>query len=456
MVECEYNSQCAWYEICAPDNRCRRQCQTNRDCRDGTVCTAMDDMRVCAWPADAGAPDAGAVDDSGVSLPRDSGTVDAGTTTETDAGGFDAGMTDSGMMVDAGPPDAGGMLDAGPTSVGPAPPPLLVAGDRFTCAVRASVLRCWGDNTFGQLGDMGGTFPSFPGTLSNIAAGPQHACVVTTNGLYCWGSNADGQLGNGTSGGSNSTPQRVGGLTAPTLAAGGAGHTCAIHADGSVSCWGANSAGQLGDGTIASRLVATSTQPLAAPAAQITARSTRTCVLLNDGRVQCWGSGYGSTPTLISGLTDIVEVRTGSTFTCARRSDGAVLCWGDNSYGQLGNNTMVPRSTPDVVNGIPPMIELGVGGGHICALTQDETVYCWGHNVVGQAGQNHLIFMGDKQLVPALVNGVTNATEIVAGERHTCVRLANDDLLCWGRNDYSQLGDPGSTTDSYMPVRVMW
>ena len=101
------------------------------------------------------------------------------------------------------------------------------------------------------------------------------------------------------------------------------------------------------------------------------------------------------------------------------------------------------------------MIELGVGANHVCALSQGGTVYCWGHNVVGQAGQNHLVFMGDTQLVPALVPGITSASEIVAGDQHTCVRLVDDDFLCWGRNNQGQLGD-GTMTDSYMPVRVMW
>ena len=135
----------------------------------------------------------------------------------------------------------------------------LAAGHNHTCALDgAGGVLCWGVNSSGQLGQPGPPFTghgypiraSVPVTLVSLTAGGEHTCGLTAAGAaYCWGSNSNGQLGNGTIGGTNSVAAPVsGGLTFVVLSAGGS-HTCGVTPDGSIFCWGDNFSGQLGDGT---------------------------------------------------------------------------------------------------------------------------------------------------------------------------------------------------------------
>ena len=142
----------------------------------------------------------------------------------------------------------------------------LATGNGHTCALDgAGGVLCWGYNSSGQLGSAGPppghgwpTRAAVPVVLVSLAAGGEHTCGLTAAGAaYCWGSNSHGQLGNGTIGGTNSVAAPVGGgLTFVVLSTGGA-HTCGVTPDGSIYCWGANASGQLGDGTLIDRSVPT-------------------------------------------------------------------------------------------------------------------------------------------------------------------------------------------------------
>jgi len=139
----------------------------------------------------------------------------------------------------------------------------LVAGPVHACALTpAGAAYCWGGNSAGQLGDSTITGGATPGpvlgglTFRLLSAGTAHTCGLTADGsAWCWGSNADGRLGAAAGAEScagvpcSTTPVAVaGGLRFVTISAGGA-HTCGIATDGVAYCWGANAAGQLGDGT---------------------------------------------------------------------------------------------------------------------------------------------------------------------------------------------------------------
>jgi alpha-tubulin suppressor-like RCC1 family protein len=134
----------------------------------------------------------------------------------------------------------------------------LATGSSHTCALDgAGGVLCWGNNSSGQLGSTGPpsghgwpTRAAVPVTLVSLAAGGAHTCGLTGAGAaYCWGSNSNGQLGNGTIGGMNIAAAPVsGGITFVSLSAGGA-HTCGVTPNGAIYCWGGNASGQLGDGT---------------------------------------------------------------------------------------------------------------------------------------------------------------------------------------------------------------
>ncbi len=130
----------------------------------------------------------------------------------------------------------------------------------------------------------------------------------------------------------------------------GAAHTCAILDDSSVSCWGLNDNGQLGDGTRVSSLEPQkASMPLGRESVEISAGSYHTCTLLDDGSIRCWGS---------------------------------------NSFGQLGDGTTIERTTPITVNLGSGVSAIGVSSGesHTCAVLTDNTVKCWGLNINGQLG----------------------------------------------------------------------
>ena len=186
----------------------------------------------------------------------------------------------------------------------------LAAGGYHTCALMDALqgggVKCWGYNTDGQLGD--GTFidsatpvdvvGSENDEVTALAAGGSHTCALTMGGgVKCWGSNHFGQLGDGTT---NWRPTPVlvlglpsGGVTA--IAAGGGGdHTCALMTGGGVKCWGANGAGQLGDGTPTDRTTPVDVFGLEnGGVTAIAAGGGHTCALMTGGGVKCWGSNYG-------------------------------------------------------------------------------------------------------------------------------------------------------------------
>jgi hypothetical protein len=145
-------------------------------------------------------------------------------------------------------------------------PPIVIAkeldvsaGDKHSCVVLRGALKCWGDNTSGQLGDGSNTsrgslapVTGMDAGVSAVAAGRAHTCAIQSGALYCWGANDSGQLGDNTNSSSN-VPNPVTGMGAGvTAVAAGSAHTCAVQR-GLLSCWGDNMSGQLGDGTTTAR-----------------------------------------------------------------------------------------------------------------------------------------------------------------------------------------------------------
>ncbi|MBK6534701.1 MAG: hypothetical protein IPF99_35675 [Deltaproteobacteria bacterium] len=191
-----------------------------------------------------------------------------------------------------------------------------------TCArLGNGTVRCWGDNSYGQLGD--GTTTSRPTPTSvtglsdvvEIAAGVRHFCARLLGGTL----NGYGQLGDGTMT-TRLTPTAVAGISGAAEITAADNHSCARLTDGTTRCWGNNLVGQLGDGTLS-------------------VRPTPSGVLGLSAVVEIVAAGYGRAPG------DSIPYR-----TCSRQRNGDVRCWGGNGYGQLGDGTSVNRSVPVLVS----------------------------------------------------------------------------------------------------------
>jgi alpha-tubulin suppressor-like RCC1 family protein len=257
----------------------------------------------------------------------------------------------------------------------------LAAGSDHTCALTAAGgVRCWGAGTLGQLGDATATTRNRAVDVEGLAtgvmaigAGAHHSCAATGAGAKCWGDNTWSQLADGTGGDGVATqknaPVDVMGLGAGVTAfAGGLDHTCAI-ASGAVLCWGRNRHGEIGDGTFMYRRTPVSVPALAAGVRAITAAEYHTCAVTVDRAAMCWGFnsngqlGIGSmtdqnAPTGVVGLDagvqhisagfDDLDVRS---HTCAV-SDASAMCWGSNLHSELGDGTRMTRTSPTPVLGL--------------------------------------------------------------------------------------------------------
>ncbi|MBK8050970.1 MAG: biotin transporter BioY [Anaerolineales bacterium] len=317
------------------------------------------------------------------------------------------------------------------------------AGDGHTCALTpAGGVKCWGLNDAGQLGD--GTqidrwtpvdVTGLITGVQSIAAGGNHTCALTTEGIVrCWGMNNAGQLGDGTNI-SRPTAADVAGLTGAKAVAAGWRHTCAVTAEDGVKCWGWNDAGQLGDGTNADRWTPVDVTGLASGIQAVAAGLHHTCALTITGGLKCWGANAAgqlgdstttdsSTPVDVTGLASgIQSVVAGAQHTCALTSDGGARCWGDNYFGQLGDGTTESRSAPVDVTGLANGIQaMAAGGPTTCALTTDGGVKCWGHNNFGQLGDNTT----DDRWTPVDVTGLAGGIQAIAAGGPTTCALTTD------------------------------
>lgn len=362
--------------------------------------------------------------------------------------------------------------------------PIITAGHAHTCAlsgVSGGSVSCWGVNTNGQLGD-GTTTNRFTPTIvpgltgvTALAAGGAHTCALigSTGGVKCWGSNASGQLGNGTTTQSSTPVDVIDGLSLPIVGVAeitaGRDHTCARFSTGGLQCWGLNTIGQLGDGTLTDRLVATNVSGFASDVSRVSAGYAHTCfVQTSTSQVRCFGEntygalGNGSTfpssvPVIVSGISNAVEVSAGDRFTCARLSDNSIQCWGQNDSGSLGDGTTTNSSVPVSVGSSPltaSMIDAGGGNGDTekfacAALSANGQVQCWGSGTSGTLGNG----AETQQTLPVNVTGLTQVVALSTGSYHSCAWTGTCTIKCWGEGSQGRLGN-GDTANKNTPVEI--
>ena len=284
--------------------------------------------------------------------------------------------------------------------------------------------------------------------VTAVAAGTGFSCAVLTDGqITCWGDNWAAQLGGYTPYQESYTPVLVSEISGATSAAAGYLHACAVSSvsldpsglpPGLVLCWGTNDAGQLGDSTSSDEYRATYVG--VSGATEVASSRDRSCAIIADGQVTCWGGDEEKDrPVLVPGVSEASAVAVGRGHACAVIAGGQVTCWGSNKYGQLGDGTTKARPTPVMASGLAGATALAASNGHSCAVIAGGKVACWGENEAGQLGDGTRL----DRAAPVEVRGVTGATDVAVGAFHSCAVIAGGRVTCWGPTN-----DGNSATDS--------
>lgn len=360
--------------------------------------------------------------------------------------------------------------------------------DQDACVLlEGGVVRCWGDNEFGQVGvgntmDIGDTQQTLPvpaidvgGVAVDIWAGRQSTCaLLENNDLRCWGLNDSGQLGVGHTNNIGDEPGEMPPASTPIpnnviMGTSGTRVNCVLTQAGTVHCWGESAYGQQGngDGVLNEDLgdepgeLPTPAVNLGSDAEYIEAGHNHVCAINEYGQLKCWGNGghgklgnentvsYGwdvdhMPPTTAQvGIADLTGVLGGNDHTCAWAADGNPRCWGLNNTAQLGQG----KGGFSIGSGVGsmPVDDTDLGGQvmavdglyhHLCAIVPPGNVKCWGSPTYGLLTNDWNNPQGDNpnEMPPNNIDLPGNAVQIAVGWGFALVVLEDGTLRYWGRN----------------------
>ncbi|MFA6961193.1 MAG: fibronectin type III domain-containing protein [Opitutaceae bacterium] len=380
----------------------------------------------------------------------------------------------------------------------------IAAGENFSFALDVNgKVWAWGYNYYNQLGDGTATTRLSPvavnglNELTNVIAidaGLNFGVALKSDGtVWAWGSNGAGELGTNYNPSISSTPIRSGTITNVVAIAAGARHVLVLKTDGSVSAWGYNAYGQLGDNTNNNRGVAGAVT-LTGQYTVIAAGQNNSAALKSDGTLYTWGEnsygqvGNGTTvspvklPAAVAGLTGVTAIATGQ-HTVAANTQGEIYSWGYNSDGQLGQGTNISdKYTPDPVQGFTFADQLGLptltpDGSHypnpptVTVASADSGItlrytldgtepteasasITSGGTLVPAAG-----FLKVKAFKAGVLPSETKTAvyqfgdQIAAGEAHSLALKQDGTVWSWGRNTSGELGQ-GNNLEILYPTRI--
>lgn len=323
---------------------------------------------------------------------------------------------------------------------------------------------------------------SCPFEWNSVYAGNNTSCgIASTNQTYCWGSGMLGALGDGDSSIHNSlVPKAVvsgampGGVYFKEIGV-SSQTSCGLASDGWVYCWGANSRGILGNGSMTSST--TSPAPIqrgAIPTGvtilKLATGTYHVCALASNGSVYCWGAGTNgelgngasadsSTPVLVSagtipGGSTVRLISSGNGFTCVVPSNEETYCWGFNfsTNGTSATPALMTRGAlPAGAIG-----QLGTGNMSLCVTSvSTQRIYCLGDNGYGNLGDGSTTNRTSFVLVSlGVIPSGLNVTKLAVGSLHVCAVMSNTSTYCWGGGSMGALGN-GSVASSYTPISVL-
>ncbi len=271
---------------------------------------------------------------------------------------------------------------------------------------------------------------------SPLAVSHSHVCWIADEGrVRCWGDNENGQLGDGTRRDRHDRSVEVRDVRGAVQLVTSYRRTCALLADASVRCWG--------DPPRARRV----------PELDGVVQIAGTCALRPNGTVICeTGEGWADLP----GLSDARELAGDSSHErgCAIARGARVFCWGTNMNGEAGAGTRAADWHPPVeVTGVRGARRIAVGRGFSCALRAGR-VWCWGSNEGWQirgisdaeatrlyeAGRfDAITAVGEPVLTPAVLEELEGVEALSTGAEHLCVAVSGG-LRCRGRAGPGALG----------------
>jgi alpha-tubulin suppressor-like RCC1 family protein len=324
--------------------------------------------------------------------------------------------------------------------------------------------------------------------LAGVLSEPARAASVAGS-MLAWGVNGSGELGNNNTGTNSPVPVAVfdGAIppaTTITQVAYGNGDSLALSSTGQMYAWGANGAGQLGDGSTGSNspvpvAVAQGAIPPGTRITQIAAGNTFCLALSSTGQVYAWGyNGDGELgddkaeplspfPVAVLGGaippgTTITQIASGADYSLALGSTGQVYAWGANSAGQLGNNhtgTNAPLPVAVAQGAIPPgnrTTQITAGGGNGLALGSNGLMYAWGFNGNGELGNNNAPTSSPAPVgvLQGAIPPDTTITQIASGQDHSLALSSTGHIYAWGANGAGQLGNNNAPHSSPVPVAV--
>ena len=314
-------------------------------------------------------------------------------------------------------------------------------GNSHTCVLLENKrVKCWGDNSYGQLGlghrsrildpsSIEALNLGFP--VKQIASGDNFNCVLGESGqVKCWGSNYYGQLGYGHTNRIGDSPEETS-FRIPFVKVGSAikklslgfSHTCTLLEDKTVKCWGYNGNGELGLGHTRNigddeELLSVGVLSLGQGVLDISVGDTHNCVLLEDKNVRCWGLNGGvlglghrysigddELPSSVAALDfteNVKKVFAGGRHTCALLQNKSAKCWGSSNFGALGypfNSDITNIAHARTLDFEAPVIDMSLGTSHTCVLLSTGDLRCFGRNYVGQLGLGHTRNIGDDEFI---------------------------------------------------------
>ncbi|WP_374352871.1 RCC1 domain-containing protein, partial [Chitinimonas sp.] len=254
------------------------------------------------------------------------------------------------------------------------------------------------------------------------------------------------------------------GAAPPAIATSSAGSSYAVDANGQLWSWGDDSSGQLGLGRT---LYASRPQPVSGgwgrtplPQGVLAAGGDHALALLPDGRALAWGantlgqlgdgskSNSRSSPVLLSGV--YAQLAAGYNHSLAIDREGGLWAWGVNWAGQIGDGSFEHRYQATRIGGDYAMA--AGGDSHSLGLKRDGSLWAWGSNQYGQLGSGGTT--GEQSGSPTAVLVGSGFSRIAAGLNHNLALKPDGSLWAWGNNEYGQVGDGSGATFVSKPVQI--